>query len=224
MIEWGSTLRPAIAYAIAEPDDHRLSGALGSHFDRPNDDDEQQRLRALVELAQQGDADAFGQLYDHYVNSIFRFVRARVGSTQLAEDITGEAFLRALRSINTFTWQGKDFGAWLTTIARNLITDHYKSRRTQLEIVTDVPPERETGRPGPDEDALATISNEALLRAVNSLPADQRDCILMRFIQELSIAETAQVLGKSEGAVKQLQLRGVRRLAKAVSEEAVTPP
>jgi RNA polymerase sigma-70 factor (ECF subfamily) len=196
---------------------------LGSRFDPPRAEDELERIRALVELSQKGDADAFGQLYDRYVTSIFRFVHARVGSPQLAEDLTSDTFLRALRSIHTFTWQGKDFGAWLTTIARNLITDHYKSRRTQLEVVTDLPPERTATQPGPADDVLAMVSTQTLMRAVNSLPAEQRDTILMRFIQELSIAETALVLGKSEGAVKQLQLRAVRRLAKIVSEETVTP-
>lgn len=218
------SLRAAIAYAIGEPDDRRVAAALGSRFEPPpRPEDELHRVRALVELAQAGDAEAFGQLYDRYVTSIFRFVYARVGSTQLAEDLTSDTFLRALRSLPGFTWQGKDFGAWLTTIARNLIADHYKSRRTQLEMVTDLPPERPASQPGPDQDVLAAMSTETLLRAVNTLPPEQRDCILMRFVQEMSIAETAQALDKSEGAVKQLQLRAVRRLAKIVSKEAVTP-
>jgi RNA polymerase sigma-70 factor (ECF subfamily) len=223
VFEGRESLRVAIAYALAEPRDRRGQAPPGSRFDPPRNEDELERIRALVELAQKGDAEAFGQLYDRYVTPIFRFVHARVRSPQLAEDLTSDTFLRALRSIHTFTWQGKDFGAWLTTIARNLITDHYKSRRTQLEIVTDLPPEGTSTQPGPADDVLAMVSTETLMRAVNSLPAEQRDTILMRFIQELSIAETAVVLGKSEGAVKQLQLRAVRRLAKMVSEETVTP-
>ena len=221
MFEGLESLGASIAYAMAEPHKRPLR-PVGNRSNPPRDEDELDRVRALVELAQRGDADAFGQLYDRYVTSIFRFVHARVGSTQLAEDLTSDTFLRALRSMHTFTWQGKDFGAWLTTIARNLIADHYKSRRTQLEMVTDTPPER-ASQPGPDVDVLASVSTETLLRAVNDLPSEQRDCILMRFVQEMSIAETALVLGKSEGAVKQLQLRAVRRLAKTVSKEMVTP-
>ena len=80
-----------------------------------------------------GHAEAFGQLYDHYVNGIFRFIYYRVGSQQLAEDLTSETFVRGLRAIQRFSWQGKDFGAWLTTIARNLATDHFKASRTRLE-------------------------------------------------------------------------------------------
>lgn len=222
MFEGRGALRVAIAYALSEPSDRRVVRAIGSRPNPPRDEDDLERIRALIELAQKGDADAFGQLYDRYMTSIFRFVHARVGSPQLAEDITSDTFLRALRSIHSYTWQGKDFAAWLTTIARNLIADHYKSRRTQLEMVTDLPPERASTQPAPDTDVLAGISTQTLMRAVNSLPAEQRDCILMRFIQELSIAETAQALGKSEGAVKQLQLRAVRRLAKVVEKETVT--
>jgi RNA polymerase sigma-70 factor (ECF subfamily) len=224
-LDWQGPLRAAIAHATAEPDDRRLSVTLGGvgGTDPPGEDDELQRVRALAELARDGDAEAFGQLYDRYVTSIFRFVQARVGSTQLAEDITSDTFLRALRSIHTFTWQGKDFAAWLTTIARNLITDHYKSRRAQLELVTDAVPERPATGSGPEDDFLAAVSTQTLMRAVNALPAEQRDCVLMRFIQQLSIAETAQVLGKSEGAIKQLQLRAVRRLAKALTQDGAAP-
>jgi RNA polymerase sigma-70 factor (ECF subfamily) len=223
VIVWKGPLRAAIALAVAEPGDRRLRAAPGGKSVPPGDDSDLERVRALIELAQGGDAEAFGQLYDRYVTSIFRFVHARVGSVQLAEDITSETFLRALRSIQKFTWQGKDFAAWLTTIARNLITDHYKARRNRLEVVTDLPPERGPAQPSPEVDVLAAVSNETLLRAINDLPAEQRDCILMRFVQELSIAETALALGKSEGAVKQLQLRAVRRLAKTLNRDAVMP-
>ena len=101
---------------------------------RPSDEAEAGRLIALVELARNGDAEAFGLLYDHYQGSVYRFLYYRVGSVALAEDLTSETFFRALRSMSSFRWQGKDFGAWLMTIARNLTTDHYKSSRTRLEM------------------------------------------------------------------------------------------
>lgn len=223
MIAWqGETLRAVVALALAEPNNGRLALALdasGGQQDPWRSGDESTRLQALVELAQGGDAEAFGQLYDHYVTGIFRFVYYRVGSTQLAEDLTSETFLRALRSLHSFTWQGKDFGAWLTTIARNLVADHYKARRTRSEIVTDDIPERASVDIGPEEGLLASVSQTHLLNAVNALPPEQRDCLLMRFVQELSIAETALALDRSEGAVKQLQLRAVRRLAKSLRRE-----
>ncbi|HKY58714.1 MAG TPA: sigma-70 family RNA polymerase sigma factor [Aeromicrobium sp.] len=223
MDEWRVRLGAAIALAVAEPDDRRLSFALSGGSRRPLDPtpaDDGERIRALVELAQGGDAEAFGQLYDHYVSGIFRFVYFRVGTTQLAEDLTAETFLRALRSLHTFQWKGKDFAAWLTTIARNLTHDHYKSRRTRSEFSTDALPDRPDPGRGPESEALSTLSHDELMQAVAGLPAEQRDCVLMRFVQDLSIAETAQVLGRSEGAVKQLQLRAVRNLAKKLRPEA----
>jgi RNA polymerase sigma-70 factor (ECF subfamily) len=176
------------------------------------------RLIALVELARSGDSEAFGQLYDHYHVSVYRFVYYRVGSVTLAEDLTSETFFRALRSMGSFRWQGKDFGAWLMTIARNLTTDHFKAGRTRLEYATEDMSPHDEPTEGPESSVLASIANESLLAALTELPHEQQECLIMRFLQGLSIAETAKVLGRSDGAVKQLQLRGVRNLAKLMPE------
>ncbi|MGH3308253.1 MAG: sigma-70 family RNA polymerase sigma factor [Nocardioides sp.] len=179
---------------------------------------ERTRLIALVELARTGDADAFGVLYDHYQSSVYRFLFYRTRSVQLAEDLTSETFFRALRSMNNFRWQGKDFGAWLMTIARNLATDHFKAGRTRLELTTEDMSAHDDATEGPEATVLAGLTNEILLGALKSLPDEQRDCLIMRFLQGMSIAETAAVLGRSDGAIKQLQLRGVRNLAKLMPE------
>jgi RNA polymerase sigma-70 factor, ECF subfamily len=182
------------------------------------DEAEASRLIALVELARGGDADAFGMLYDHYHTSVYRFLYYRVGSVALAEDLTSETFFRALRSMGSFRWQGKDFGAWLMTIARNLTADHYKAGRTRLEYATEDMGAHDSATEGPESSVLASLTNDALLSALKELPAEQQECLIMRFLQGLSIAETAKVLGRSDGAVKQLQLRGVRNLAKLLPE------
>ena len=90
-----------------------------------------------VDRAQQGDWAAFGRLYDHYSDTVYRYIYYRVGSKATAKDLTSETFLRALRRIGTFTWQGRDFAAWLVTIARNIVADHFKSARFRLEVTTD---------------------------------------------------------------------------------------
>ncbi|MDI6909448.1 sigma-70 family RNA polymerase sigma factor [Nocardioides sp.] len=182
------------------------------------DQAERTRLIALVELARKGDVDAFGLLYDHYQPSVYRFLFYRTRSGTLAEDLTSETFFRALRSMNNFRWQGKDFGAWLMTIARNLATDHFKAGRTRLELTTEDMGLHDDATEGPESTVLAGLTNELLLRALTELPPEQRDCLVMRFLQGMSIAETAAVLGRSDGAVKQLQLRGVRNLAKLMPE------
>jgi RNA polymerase sigma-70 factor (ECF subfamily) len=182
------------------------------------DEAEGDRLIGLVELARGGDAEAFGLLYDHYQSSVYRFLYYRVGSVALAEDLTSETFFRALRSVRSFRWQGKDFGAWLMTIARNLTTDHFKASRTRLESTTEDMTPHDSATEGPETAVLASLTNEALLSALRQLPAEQQECLVMRFLQGLSISETAQVLGRSDGAVKQLQLRGVRNLAKLMPD------
>jgi RNA polymerase sigma-70 factor, ECF subfamily len=194
-------------------DDHELAASSEeSEADRD-------RLIALVELARNGDAEAFGMLFDHYHGSVYRFLFHRTRSTTLAEDLTSETFFRALRSMSSFRWQGKDFGAWLMTIARNLCTDHFKAGRTRLELTTeDMSFHEGSTTEGPEDAVLTSLTNEVLLAALTELPAEQRDCLVMRFLQGMSIAETAVVLGRSEGAVKQLQLRGVRNLARLMPE------
>jgi RNA polymerase sigma-70 factor (ECF subfamily) len=206
----------AVLASVSSPAQGSPSSGGSSGRRDESDDAPSERLHALVDLARSGDAEAFGQLYDHYVDGVYRFIYYRVGSVHLAEDLTSETFVRGLRAVQRFTWQGKDFGAWLTTIARNLIADHYKSSRARLEIVADQVPEGRQVQDGPEDGVLRLLTNEILHDLVDALPGEQRDCILMRFIQGLSIAQTAAALGRSEGAVKQLQLRAVRNLAKKI--------
>lgn len=207
-----------------------LSEAVGSHgspvggpdpdaTSSESDEVEASRLIGLVELARGGDAEAFGQLYDHYNASVYRFIYYRVGSTVIAEDLASETFFRALRSMSSFRWQGKDFGAWLMTIARNLTADHYKAGRTRLEYTTEDMGAHDSTTEGPEGAVLSSLTNEVLLEALRELPHEQQECLIMRFLQGLSIAETAKVLSKSDGAVKQLQLRAVRSLAKLLPED-----
>lgn len=183
------------------------------------DESEGRRIIALVELARGGDKEAFGLLYDHYHVSVYRFLSYRVGSQLLAEDLTSETFFRALRSMNSFRWQGKDFGAWLMTIARNLATDHFKAGRTRLERTTEDMETLDTTAEGPESEVLANLDNQELLSALQELPQEQRECLVMRFLEGLAISETAERMGRSPGAVKQLQLRGVRNLAKLVRQD-----
>jgi RNA polymerase sigma-70 factor (ECF subfamily) len=180
-------------------------------------------MAALVTLAQQGDGEAFGQIYDRYVDSVYRYLYYRVGSHPLAEDLTSETFVRALRRIDTFHWQGKDIGAWFVTIARNLVTDHFKSSRFRLEVSTgdilDADRADADGR-GTEDTVLERLRNSQLLEAVRALKPEQQECIVLRFVQGLSVAETAAVMRRTEGAIKQLQLRAVRALAKLVPDPA----
>nr|WP_117208395.1 ECF subfamily RNA polymerase sigma factor, BldN family [Allorhizocola rhizosphaerae] len=190
--------------------------------DRPDPSDAAHEVWTLVERAQQGDTEAFGLIYDRYVDTVFRFIYFRVGNRPLAEDLTSDTFLRALKRISSFTWQGRDLGAWLVTIARNLVADHFKSGRYRLEVTTGdvLDADREDRGPegSPESAVVDHITNVALLTAVKQLNPEQQECIVLRFLQGFSVAETAQAMGKNEGAIKALQYRAVRALARLLPE------
>ena len=192
--------------------------AVPAHVAVPAAEGDHAVALSLVVRAQAGDAEAFGELYDRYVDLVYRYVHYRVGSRQLAEDLTSETFLRALRRLSSFTWQGRDVGAWFVTIARNLIADHYKSSRYRLETSTDdvsasVPPGA-LAQDGVEDAVLGALQNEVLLEAVRRLGPEQQECVVLRFLQGMTVAETALVMGKNEGAIKALQYRAVRTLGR----------
>jgi RNA polymerase sigma-70 factor (ECF subfamily) len=182
---------------------------------------------ALVQQVQAGDKEAFAAIYRRYSASIRRFIRFRTGGNEeLAEDLTSEVFLRALRRIDSFTWQGRDFGAWLTTIARNLIVDHFKSGRFRLEFLVGGLNTGELGISEPvteggasaEDAAIVHFANAALMEAVRGLTSDQRDAVVLRFFRGLSLAETAALMGTTDSAVKALQYRAVRALHAALTK------
>lgn len=180
---------------------------------------------ALLEQAQAGDTEAFAAIYRHYRETVLRFVYVRVGDRPLAEDLTADVFLRAFRRLGSVTWQGRDLGAWLVTIARNLVVDHFKSGRYQREIT--VPEMADADRVDDDRlndparTAVDAIGNRALAAAIDQLNDEQRQCILLRFFEECSVAETARRMDKNEGAIKALQYRATRALARMPEMEAL---
>ena len=172
-----------------------------------------------VRLAQDGDGEAFGKLYDRYVDMVFRFIYFRVNDRALAEDFTSETFLRALRRISTISYQGRDIGAWFITIARNIVLDHLKSARHRLELTTADTIEGKEHVASTEEAVLDVLQSERLMQAVAQLGDEQRECVMLRFVHGLSVNETAKVMGKNDGAIKALQHRAVRKLADLIGGE-----
>jgi len=176
-----------------------------------------------VRQAQEGSAYAFACLYDRYVDQIFGYVYHRVGHRQTAEDLTSDVFMRALQRIGRFKWQGVDFGAWLTTIARNRVHDHFKSARFRLEATVEEV--FETGTSGgygdPESSALSADAARQVHAALRQLKGEQAEVLYLRFIQHLDVAQTAAVMGKNEGAIRALQYRALKSLSKFVEPELV---
>ena len=163
--------------------------------------------RALIAAAQEDPA-RFGDLYDRYVHRVYGFVSRRVGNRAEAEDITSAVFEQALSSLPRFEWRGVPFAAWLIRIAANALADHWRRAA------------REAGEPAAevaDVAEMAAIERRAMLfQLVDRLPDLQRRVIEMRFGEEKSIRDIAAALDRSEGAVKQLQLRALENLRKGM--------
>ena len=157
--------------------------------------------RPLIEAAQNEPA-RFADLYEQNFVRIYAFFARRVATREEAQDLTAEVFHQALASIKTFKWQGAPFIAWLYGIAANVLSRHWhKQGKHPAEEITDL------------TDAGGEIERSVMLsQVVGSLLPDQKHVIVRRFIDQISIREIAQELGRSEGAVKQLQLRALENL------------
>jgi len=173
---------------------------------------------SLVQRVQDGDAEAFGLIYDAYVDVVFRYVYFRIHDKHLAEDFASETFVRALRRIDSVRFQGRDIGAWLITIARNIIRDHLKSSRYKLEVTSADMRDADRATDGPEDEVLSGLTHAELLSCVKQLNSEQQECIVLRFLQGLSVSETALAMDRNDGAIKALQHRAVRRLATLLPE------
>jgi RNA polymerase sigma-70 factor (ECF subfamily) len=175
------------------------------------------RLARLVHRACDGDPRAFGRLYDEYADRVYAFVRSRTGSSHDAEDITAAVFLKAWEAIGSYDDRGLPFSAWLFRIARNAVVDEYR-RGTRRPVPTEEPLEPEEADEGPDVAVIAAADAARVREAVRALTEEQALVIALRFWWDMSIRETAQALGKNENAIKALQHRAVRSLARMLEE------
>jgi RNA polymerase sigma-70 factor (ECF subfamily) len=164
--------------------------------------------RPLIEAAQK-DPSRFAELYEENFERVYAFVLRRVRDRRDAEDITGDVFQQALANLSRFEWRGVPFAAWLYRIAANAVADHYKKTSRQMSVSIEVMATSEID----DVERRAT-----LFRSVDRLPRDQRRVIVMRFAEGKSIREIATEMEKSEGAIKQLQWRGLQTLRSQIGQ------
>lgn len=185
---------------VANPDD---SGAPGY---------------SAVEMARAGEAAGFDQLFREHAGSITAFARSR-GATD-PEGICNETFLRAFRSLDTFDGDDAAFRRWVFSICRNLIIDAHRAReRRPVEVLAEPP---EVSAAGADEIALMRLGDENVRRLLAPLTDDQREVILLRLVADLTLAETAEIVGRPVSAVKRLQARGLKRLQSKILGEEVS--
>ena len=174
-----------------------------------------QNEEGLVQRAKQHDQEAFAQLYEEHFDRIYRYLVLRIEDKMEAEDMTQQVFLKALRSISSFKWKGISFSAWLFRIAHNQMVDYLRKKTRRATVPLDE--SQASSDSNPQLVAEHRLDVEQLVSATKRLTEAQREVISLRFAGELSIAQVAKVMGKSEGAVKALQHSAIAALRKALS-------
>jgi len=171
--------------------------------------------KELIKKAQNGEAQAFGLLYDIHVEAIYRFVYLKIGSKADAEDITQQVFLNAWQNIHRYRYQGFPFSSWLYKIAHNAVIDFYRSHNLRADI--DLESAEEIIQENEAEQENKTDYNldlEKIKKAIRQLPADQQSIIIMRFVDDLPIKEIARILEKNEGTIRVIQHRALKQIKK----------
>lgn len=171
----------------------------------------------LLKKAQDGNAEAFGELYERHAQAVFRFLYSHLSNRLDAEDLTGDVFLRSWRSLPGYRERGAPFVAYLLRVARNALIDFYRrtSKAQEEDIENTIVPDKAAG---PVEVVGAQLESQELRQTLQQLATDYRAVLTLRFISELSVAETSQVMGKSEGSVRVLQHRALVALRKLLED------
>lgn len=165
----------------------------------------------LVMEAKRGNAGAAGRLYDRHHLSIFNYIYARTSHRQVAEDLTGEVFIRMIRHLSEYEERGIPFRAWLYRIASNLVKDHYR-RSENAPLPLFAAEEVNAPMNSPDSVVEQTLTIASVQKALAAIDEAQRDVVILRFLAGMSLKEVALTLDKSVGAVKSLQHRGLLAL------------
>jgi RNA polymerase sigma-70 factor (ECF subfamily) len=175
-----------------------------------------QEEHELIRRAQAYEPVAFGEIYERYYLGVYKYIYYRVGDQALAEDLTMEVFVKSMEAIDGFSFRGVPFSAWLYRIASNLVIDHFRRQPEQPELSLEE--KLVAGVEHPMQALDSEFSHQVLQRALSELTDDQQQVIVLKFVDGLSNLEVAQVLGKTEGAVKSLQHRALASLGRVLGE------
>ncbi len=173
----------------------------------------------ILALAAQGNRDAFGRLYERYMERIFNYVYYRTGNMHDAEDLTERVFQRAMNHIHNYTDRGIPFSAWLYRIAHNLVANWHRDRSRKQEIPLDDLPILPTKGDHPEKNLVRSQEQEALLKMIRKLPPDRQHLLILKFVENLSNAEIGRIMGRSEGAVKSLYHRTLLALRDQLEDQ-----
>ncbi len=174
----------------------------------------------VLAAAQAGDPAAFAAIYREHRDEIHRYIARRIPSPETVEDLVQETFLRAWRRIGTYTWTGRPVGAWLVTIARNLVTDHFKSSRVRLEVTTGNLPEGIGPTHSAEDEVLAELDRAPVRAALDGMRPAWREVLVLEYWAGLTNQEISDRTGCSYGGVKALKYRAATALRQQLGAAA----
>ena len=178
--------------------------------------------QVLVERAK-NDPEAFGALYQEYVDRIYSYIYYRVSNHHDAEDLTARTFQQALSHIKRYTNQGVPFSAWLYRIAHNIVANWHRARsRRKFISLDDLVMFSNRKRTSPDALAVRNEERAALLRAIHRLPSDRQQLLILKFTEKLSNREIGEIMSRTEGAIKSLYHRTLLALREELEREGFT--
>jgi RNA polymerase sigma-70 factor, ECF subfamily len=175
----------------------------------------------VLTRAAQGDRDAFGQLYELYIERIYNYVYYRTGNLHDAEDLTARVFQRAMNHIQSYTDRGVPFSAWLYRIAHNLVANWHRDRSRRQEIPLNDLPVVPSKEEKPETSLVRSEEQDSLLRMIRQLPPERQHLLILKFVENLSNAEIGQIMGRSEGAVKSLYHRTLLSLRDELGDQNI---
>lgn len=185
---------------------------------QPSSNLRSENVEALVASSQKGDSKSFGQLYDIFVQPIYRYVYYRIGRSE-AEDLTEMIFLKTWEHIGKYRRGESSFSSWIFRIAHNVVVDYYRGSKTTDELPDDI----EDSRPAVKADTMArlAVTSEILSEALKKLKDQYRQVIILKYVNDLSNEEIAEIMGKSQTALRILQFRALRQLKTMLNKKGI---
>ncbi len=179
---------------------------------RTNNDVAGKSENELISLATEGHSEAFGVLYEKYIDQIYNYIYYRTSNGKDAEDLCSRVFIRALRHIGRYEDRGYPFSAWLYRIAHNLVVNWYRDRERKEEIplAEQYPPPVMEGNV--EEKIESEDEKDHLMRVINSLPEDRKELLILKHVEGLTNLEIGQIMDRTEGAIKALYHRTLESL------------
>ncbi len=172
-------------------------------------------ITRLVEWATDGGVEAFGELYSIYLNKIYRYVFYQVKDRMTAEDLVQEIFLKVWKALGGYRRERSSFSAWIYRIAHNHVIDYFRTRRQHQTLEEDIP----ALAAGPEQEVEERLIQKELAEAISCLPPQQRQIIILKFIEGLDNWEIAQIMAKREGAIRVMQMRALRALRQKLNQD-----